>query len=474
MAPTRLQDPGSFTDNERRAYSQALLRTLSYANVKFVRFLAFDLYNTPRCKALPVSYLQKSATVDTHVATAKCVFGGLPSFADAIVDDSGLTAQDTIVFRPDLSTLHILPYSPSSVVVLGTLYDQKTGLLSDLCTRGLLQQVVQRAAEEHNIAFSLGAEIEFQLFDAKIDQPVDRAVYAHTVTLNKREDFIVDITEQLASQGIELEMIHSESAPGQIEVVLVYQDDPVQMVDHVVLARETITAVAYKHGMKALFLPKTDPNQAGNGCHVHLSFRDKESGRNMFSSAKSLERERQSFLVGSTMDISASGQSFMEGILQHLPALLALTLPTTNSFRRVGKGCWTGHHLEWAFENKEVPLRVVANLSSQSWDRFEYKLCDSTANLYLALAGVLSAGLLGLEQNLELRPPRQQDTQGQEPEPLPVSLQESLDCLEKDELLMKALPPTLSKAYLACRRLETNRAANMTLQDEVKDALERA
>ena len=161
MAPTKLQDPGSFTDNERRAYSQALLRTLSYANVKFVRFLAFDLYNSPRCKALPVSYLQKSATVDTHVASAKCVFGGLPSFADTIVDDSGLTAQDTIVFRPDLSTLHILPYSPSSAVVLGTLHDQKTGLLSDLCTRGLLQQVVQRAAEEHNIAFSVGAELEF-------------------------------------------------------------------------------------------------------------------------------------------------------------------------------------------------------------------------------------------------------------------------------------------------------------------------
>jgi glutamine synthetase len=188
-----LQDPASsFSDDERKAYSQALLRTLTYANVKFVRYLAIDLYNTPRCKALPVSFLQKSASIDTHVAYAKCVFGGLPSFADVMVEGSGLDTQDhTIVFQPDISTLRILPYSPTSAMVLGILSDQKTGLLSDLCTRGLLQEVVRRAAEEHKIAFNVGAELEFVLMDAKTDQPVDQAVYAHTVTLNKREDFIV-------------------------------------------------------------------------------------------------------------------------------------------------------------------------------------------------------------------------------------------------------------------------------------------
>jgi glutamine synthetase len=471
---TTLQDPTtSFSADERKAYSQALLRTLAYAKVKFVRYLAIDLYNTPRCKALPVNHLQKSASVDKHVATAKIVFGGLPSFADMLVEDSGLTAQDTVVFQADLSTLRILPYSPASAMVLGTLHDQKTGLLSDLCTRGLLQEVVKRAAEEHNIAFNVGAELEFVLFDAKTDQPVDGAVYAHTVTLNKRENFIVDVADQLVTQGIEVEMIHSESAPGQLEIVLAYQEDPVQLVDHVVLARETITALAYKHGMKALFLPKSDLMQAGNGCHVHMSFRDVETGRNIYCNADSLGRRRQSFLIGSSMDISPQGRSFMEGILRHLPALLALTLPTTNSFRRVGKGCWTGHQVAWAFEDKEVPLRVVANLHSQAWEHFEYKLCDHTANLYLALAGVLSAGLSGLEENLELRASLQEEMH-QEPESLPVSLKESLDCLEKDELLMNAMPSAMGKAYLACRRLEAERSAKMTLEDEVKYALERA
>lgn len=123
---------------------------------------------------------------------------------------------------------------------------------------------------------------------------------------------MVEVSDQLSTQGIGIEMIHSESAPGQVEIVLAYQESPVQLADHVVLTRETITAVASKHGMKAIFLPKSDPLQAGNGCHVHMSLRDIETGRNIFSSTESLGRRRQSFLLGSSKDISSQGQSFMK------------------------------------------------------------------------------------------------------------------------------------------------------------------
>jgi glutamine synthetase len=137
-------------------------------------------------------------------------------------------------------------------------------------------------------------------------------------------------------------MLHTESAPGQLEIVLVYQEDPVQLADNVVLARETITAVTFKHGLKALFLPKINANHAGNGRHVHLSIRDTETGSNLFHSSGSHTPRRQSFLMGMTMDISSAGQSFIEGILRHLPALLALTISQQTRFvelaRVVGLG----------------------------------------------------------------------------------------------------------------------------------------
>jgi len=198
--------------------------------------------------------------------------------------------------------------------------------------------------------------------------------------------------------------------------------------------------------------------------HVHISISDPHTGQNLFSDKSS-----------SSTGISAHGSSFLEGILQHLPGLLALTMPTPNSFRRVGPGCWTGSEVCWAFEDKEAPLRVVANMRTQTWERLEYKLLDSTANIYLGLAGILSAGLDGIRRQCELRPSRH-DTDEQEKSALPATFDDSLECLENDELLLSVLPPLLSKAYLAVRRAEVarHRSCNMSLEDEVKEALELA
>jgi len=463
---------------EKRAYAEALLRTLSFANVKFVRYLALDVCNNARCKAVPTAHLRKSGSVEYQVATAKVCFAGLPSFADAMQPETGLDAQDTVVLMPDLSTLRILPYSPKSALVLGNLHDQRTGLLSDLCCRGLLQSILDKAADEHQIGFNVGAELEVCLYDAKTNQPVDLSNYAHTTTLNVQEEFIADVHDQLAQQDIEVEMIHAESAPGQLEFVLAYQDNAVRLADNVLLARESIVAIARQHGLKAIFLPKVNPLAAGNGAHVHISMYDinDKSRTNLFVNQKSLSRRRQSFLLGSQSDISEMGKSFMEGILRHMPALLALTVPTTNSFRRVGPGCWTGSQVTWAFEDKESPLRVVANLHSQAWEHVEYKLCDSMANMYLALAGLLSAGMDGIAQKLDLRPSRHDDdvNSSETIALLPSTINESLEFLEQDELLNNEIPAAMLRGFIALRRAEADRAAGMSLEQEVNEALERA
>merc|ERR1712176_1557275 len=91
-----------------------------------------------------------------------------------------------------------------------------------------------------------------------------------------------------------------------------------------------------------------------------------------------------------------------EGILNHLPSLLSFTLPTQNSFRRVGPGCWTGHTASWDIEDKEQPLRVCLNDDGYATN-VEYKLHDSTANIYLSIACIILSGLDGISKNLSLR-----------------------------------------------------------------------
>ena len=100
---------------------------------------------------------------------------------------------------------------------------------------------------------------------------MDQSVFANPVTLNDQEEFLTDLYDQLNHQYISIELIHAESGPGQIEVVLEHKNDVLGVADNVVLAKETVSAVAKAHGFKALFLPKYDETKAGNGMHVHLS-----------------------------------------------------------------------------------------------------------------------------------------------------------------------------------------------------------
>jgi len=225
---------------------------------------------------------------------------------------------------------------------LGTLRDVATRGISPVCGRGLLQQVVAQAAASHSYGINVGVELECTLLDSKTGDAVDASNFGDSVTLNQREDFIVKLYDMLQQQDIPIELIHSESAPGQLEVVLRYQNHPVTLADYVLFTRETIRNVARQCGLEALFLPKLSPMEAGNGCHVHLSLYDLTTGQNLLMNHPDASADGTGKDEDERNVYSAVGQSFVEGILQHLPAIVALTLPMAKSFRRVGTGCWTG------------------------------------------------------------------------------------------------------------------------------------
>jgi glutamine synthetase len=240
-----------------------------------------------------------------------------------------------------------------------------------------------------------------------------------------------------------------------------------RLADNVVLARATVAAVARKHDLKAIFLPKVYPMEAGNGLHIHMSFRD-------LSPQARLEDRYNAFRRTSVLGaMSHKGSSFLEGILDHLPALLSLTLPSSNSFRRVGLGCWTGHKVRWAVEDKESPLRVCMKAGSDEPSNVELKLSDSTANIYLELAGILSAGLDGIARKLQLRP-KVGPTDVDSGVPLPDSLGKSLECLKKDDVLMNVMGKELSTGFIALKEAEIANDSEMSLEDEVAMALKKA
>ena len=456
----------AFTRNFEQGSQAAIIRSLRAAGVKFIRFASVDAYNTIRCKTVPIAQLSNqrrtksaSSPLSNPVSIAEICFAGLPASAD-VPAAPNLSARNVLTLQPDFSSLRVLPYANKTAMVMCTAHNQQSQELSPLCTRGLLQRVLHAAKEDLGIEFSVGAELEFMLYRENKDgvmQPVDMSRFANSTTLNEQEDFISTLYDQLEQQDIPIELIHSESAPGQLEVVLSYSNDILQLADDIVYARETVSQVAKQYGMKALFLPKTSMMAAGNGGHLHFSFREAGSTDNAFSDASQ------------PTGMSRKGEAFVEGLLQHLPSLLSFSIPGVNSFRRVGPGCWTGHKVGWSTEDKDSPVRVCIDLNTQQVSNVELKLSDSTANIYLELAAVLSAGMEGIKNEKVLRPMMTDESNAP---PLPQTLQESVELLKKDELLLSILGDDLSTAYIAVKELEAR--SESTLEDEVATALKRA
>ena len=485
-----------YSRNKYRGCHSALLRSLSAAGVKFLRYAIVDAYNSMRCKVVPLSHAMKAlrnhdryvssslpSPMDHPVSIAEAVFAGLQIHVDHLVPSSNLTARNVLTLQPDFSSLRILPYAPATATIMCTGHNQYTRELSPLCTRGLLERVLQVAREDIGVEFSVGAELEFVLFSSgsktnmsgkDVPQPVDCSKYADSQALNEQEDFINSLYDQLQKQDIDVELIQTECAPGQFEVVLAYSNNVLQVADDIVLAQETIRACAKQHGMKALFLPKTSMDEAGSGLHLHFSFQELAHSSTRARSKQSSKDDDGNAFSDPTQPhgISLQGGAFIEGIMTHLSSLLSFTIPTINSFRRMGPGNFTGHDASWSIEDKEVPIRVCMDSTSQKITNVEYKLLDATANIYLALAVLLSAGMEGMKSGKKLRPMASDG--GGTGEPLPESLKESLDLLKKDHFLLSVLGPELSTAYIAVRESDARDGENSTLEEEIMLAFKRA
>lgn len=193
-----------------------------------------------------------------------------------------------------------------------------------------------------------------------------------------------------------LEQYYAELGHGQQEISTGHAP-ALRAADEQLLVRETIRAVATQHGLVASLAPKPWPENAGNGAHVHFSL---------------WEGRRNRFYEPSRPDgLSDEARAFVAGALAHLPGLCGLTAPSFNSFHRILPHFWAGAFTCWGFDNREAPLRVASPFrgSEEASTNAELKACDASCNPYLALGGLIAAGLDGIERGLELAEPVEVD-----------------------------------------------------------------
>lgn len=205
-------------------------------------------------------------------------------------------------------------------------------------------------------------------------------------------------------------------------------------------------------------------DKAGSGCHLHLSLW--REGKNILPDFE----ERYG--------ISKVGSQFIAGVLHHLPALMAVTTPITNSYHRIKPHYWSGAFQCWGIGNREAAIRVIQEFDGEI-KNFELKTVDASSNPYLALGAVIAAGIDGVTQEMELERPVQEDPgnilQGKDYKIkiLPSRLENAIEELEKDEIIMDAMGKELSKAYIAVKKAEIEYLKNFNLEKEVELLLEK-
>ncbi len=412
-----------------------------------------DNANQVRAKAFHRAHLAAHRDRGIGISTAQ---QAVTSLVDAPAPGSGLGPVGEVWLHPDWSTATPLPYAPGHVRVMADLVT-RDGAWS-CCPREFLRRS-EAALAEHGLTARAAFEHEFYLLRSEPDGTVvatERSLFAATSGMDAARAVIDEVTDALVEQGVGVLRYYPESGPGQHEISVDHAA-PMCAADQAVMLRETVRAVAARHGLVGSFLPKVFDTAAGSGCHLHLSlWRD---GSNVLPADGAL---------------SEVGRHFVAGVLAHLPALMAVTTPSPNSYRRLQPHSWSGAFLSWGYDNREAAVRVPTEPTGPTPTHVEVKTVDAAANPYLALGAVLAAGLDGIRAERQLPPPSQVDpatVPGSER--LPTDLDEAVAALERDEVLLAALGPDLARAFLAVRREEARELAGASLHDEVGTLLER-
>jgi len=429
--------------------------------VRFVRVLWCDNANVIRTKAAHIDVVKEGGGAVGISAAQQA----LPVMYDAVVQSSGLGPVGEVQLVPDWDTLQVLPYLPGFAQAVGDMLVR--GEPWEHCPRTFLKQQVTRL-ERHGLEVQAAFENEFFLLKPGDDGPIpaDETVFAAAHAMNGVGPLVLELTDALTTQGLKVETYYPESGPGQHELAVRYRA-ALAAADQQLAYRETVRAVAARHGLIASFLPKIFPEKAGSGCHLNLSLW--RGGENV---------------TGDPQEASGLGpeaQAFIAGIHAHLKGLCALTLPSPNSYRRIRPHFWAGAFTAWGYDNREAAVRVFRGGMDAPPRRFELKSVDATANPYLALGAVLAAGLDGLERGLTLPEEARGDPalmseaerRASGVEPLPDSLGKAISELERDEVLLTALGEARARTYLAVRRAEWEALKEAPLEEEVALLLER-
>lgn len=419
-------------------------------DIELVRLLHVDNGGVVRGRVIDAEDIED--VLETGVNMAKVMQAFSSMNLPAAGGPFGAVGEARLI--PDPDTFQVLPYAERTAVMLVDKYTVD-GDRWDADARTVLGDFL----DEFPYTPSTSFESEFYLAretETGDLEPFDNTGCFTADGMQAAHDVILDMVDALKAQDMSISRYYPEYGPGQQELITEHAPQ-LEAPDEQVLYKQTVKGVAANHGLKATFSPKPFKEAPGTGCHMHISLWD--GADNLFYDSSAGQ-----------YGITDTCRHFIAGILEHGPALVAITAPSAVSYKRLRPHMWASAYTVWGQDNREAMVRVP----SSQWDdpeqttRIEFKAADNTANPYLALLAILAAGQDGIERELDPGDPVNQDPSALSPaereergiQRYPETLGEAITELENDDVLADALGDTLYEAYLAIKRFEWNEAAS--------------
>lgn len=417
-------------------------------NIKLIEFVYVDYNGIARGKTITVKKLGNHLT--SGIGITRAMFG--MNSHDQLQDIMGMTAVGEVRLIPDLSTLTLVPSVKQVATVMCNHYKTSREIY-EADPRWLLQDVLKKyenlglktigTYENEFIYFKQNNEKEFEVID-------EHPCFAMNAT-DIFYEMLPDILETLEDSGIDAEQYYPEAGFGQHELSMA-PTDLLSAADNEMRFKRVLQTIAKQRDLLVTFAPKPILKTEGNGGHIHLSLWNIKDEKNALYDAND------------EMKLSQLGKYFVGGLLKHIKAVVALTCPTVNSYQRLQPGEWSSAYATYGQDNREAAVRIP----STYWDNqensmnIELKASDASANPYLAIAGILIAGLDGIENKIEPGQPvdvdpatlsdKQRENMGIVQ--LPTTLSEAIEELVNDQYFKKEIPNKLLEAYYKVKKSE--------------------
>ena len=372
------------------------------------------------------------------------------------------------VMQPDLSTLRRMPWLEGTAMVLCDILDHHTHKPVPHSPRQVLKRQIERL-EALGYTAMMATELEFFLFEQGYDElrkggfrdlvPISGYNEDYNILQTTKEEAVMrPIRNHLVGAGIPVENTKGEAETGQEELNIRYAD-ALACADHHTIAKHAVKEIAWAQGRSASFLPKWHHDKVGSSSHVHVSlwkgdeaaFFDKDDAHGM----------------------SALMKNFVAGQIAYARDYTFFLAPYINSYKRFVPGTFAPTKTIWSVDNRTAGFRLCGE--GTKGVRIECRIGGSDLNPYLAQAGLIAAGIAGIEEGLELPAPHQGDVyEAEHAEEVPTTLREATETLRNSTMLRKAMGDGVVDHYVRCAEWEQEEFDRVVTDWEIARGFERA